>query len=320
MLRNLQKAAPMSGNPAAGGQTGLAPKTREQDAGLPLFGMALLLVTIFGWGLNWPVMKFLLAEWPPLLARGTSGLAAGLGIAIFARIRGESLAVPEGSRVRMLVAALFNVTAWMGLASLAMSWLSVGEAAMIIYTMPIWANILAWPISGVRPTTRSVLALVLGMCGIAVLLAGQGLEMTSQKLAGIVCAFSAAVMFAISTVTVRPPAGVAPLGGTAWQLMLGSLPMILAGILIERPQSYALSAIAAWSWLYMAVVAMAICYFCWFAALRRLPPTTASLGMMLIPVIGTISAAFMLGEPFGMREVLALALVVGGIALALVRR
>lgn len=304
----------MSGSPLA--PVGAA----REAAGPPYLGVALLLVTIFGWGLNWPVMKFLLAEWPPLFARGTSGLAAGLGIAIFAGLRGESLVVPEGSRLRMLVASLFNVTAWMGLASLAMSWLSVGEAAMIIYTMPIWANILAWPISGVRPRTSSVLALVLGMGGIAVLLGGQGVEMTADKAIGIACGFSAAVMFAISTIAVRPPAGVSPLGGTAWQLMLGSLPMILAGIFVEQPQSYALSTVALWSWLYMAVVAMAVCYFCWFAALRRLPPTMASLGTMLIPVIGTISAALMLGEPFGAREILALTLVMGGIALALARR
>lgn len=304
----------MSGSPLA--PVGAA----REAAGPPYLGVALLLVTIFGWGLNWPVMKFLLAEWPPLFARGTSGLAAGLGIAVFAGLRGESLVVPEGSRLRMFVASLFNVTAWMGLASLAMSWLSVGEAAMIIYTMPIWANILAWPISGVRPRTSSVLALVLGMGGIAVLLGGQGVEMTADKAIGIACGFSAAVMFAISTIAVRPPAGVSPLGGTAWQLMLGSLPMILAGIFVEQPQSYALSTVALWSWLYMAVVAMAVCYFCWFAALRRLPPTMASLGTMLIPVIGTISAALMLGEPFGAREILALTLVMGGIALALARR
>ena len=306
----------MSGNPVATAPVGAA----REPAGPPYLGVALLLVTIFGWGLNWPVMKFLLAEWPPLFARGTSGLAAGLGIAVFAGLRGESLVVPEGSRLRMLVASLFNVTAWMGLASLAMSWLSVGEAAMIIYTMPIWANILAWPISGVRPRSSSVLALVLGMGGIAVLLGGQGVEMTADKAIGIACAFSAAVMFAISTIAVRPPAGVSPLGGTAWQLMLGSLPMILAGIFVEQPHSYALSTVALWSWLYMAVVAMAVCYFCWFVALRRLPPTMASLGTMLIPVIGTISAALMLGEPFGAREILALTLVMGGIALALARR
>ena len=294
---------------------------RQNDArGSRYVGVGLLLVTILGWGINWPVMKVLLAEWPPLFARGSSGLVAGLGIAIIARFQGEDLRVPAGSRVRMIVASLFNVTAWMGLASLAMSWLSVGEAAMIIYTMPIWATVLAWPINGTKPRISGVMALVLGMGGISVVLAGRGVEMDADKLLGIVCAFSAAVMFAISTIAVRPPAGVAPVSGTAWQLVLGSVPMLLIGVFVEQPETYALSPMALWSWLYMSIVAMALCYFCWFAALRRLPPTIASLGTMLIPVIGTVSAAYLLGEPFGIREVTALGLVVAGIGLALTGR
>src|SRR5947208_83406 len=42
-------------------------------------GLLCLLVTAVGWGLNWPVMKLLLREWPPLAARGTAGIAAAPG-------------------------------------------------------------------------------------------------------------------------------------------------------------------------------------------------------------------------------------------------
>jgi drug/metabolite transporter (DMT)-like permease len=54
-------------------------------------GLLCLLVTVVGWGLNWPVMKFLLGEWPPLFARGTAGMAAALALALFALLRGASL-------------------------------------------------------------------------------------------------------------------------------------------------------------------------------------------------------------------------------------
>ena len=33
-------------------------------------GLAFLLVASTGWGLNFPIMKFLLTEWPPLSSRG----------------------------------------------------------------------------------------------------------------------------------------------------------------------------------------------------------------------------------------------------------
>jgi drug/metabolite transporter (DMT)-like permease len=71
--------------------------------------------------------------------------------------------------------------------------------------------------------------------------------------------------------------------------------------------------------LYMTAVPMGLCYMTWFAALRRLPPTTASLATLLTPVIGVVSAALVLGEPLGTRELVAFTLTLAGVALALRR-
>jgi drug/metabolite transporter (DMT)-like permease len=61
---------------------------------------------------------------------------------------------------------------------------------------------------------------------------------------------------------------------------------------------------------------MGICYLSWFVASRRLPPATASMGMLLVPLVGVISAAPIVGEPIGTREMLALMLTLGGVCLA----
>ena len=68
---------------------------------------------------------------------------------------------------------------------------------------------------------------------------------------------------------------------------------------------------------YMTLVPMGVCYLTWFETLRRLPPSSASTGMLLVPLIGVISAALILGEPLGMREVVAMVLALGGVTLAL---
>ena len=65
----------------------------------------------------------------------------------------------------------------------------------------------------------------------------------------------------------------------------------------------------------MTLVPMGLCYLTWFETLRRLPPTSASTGMLLVPVIGVVSAAFILGEPLGFREVAAMVLTLGGVTL-----
>jgi drug/metabolite transporter (DMT)-like permease len=38
-------------------------------------GLVFLTITSFGWGLNFPIMKNLLSEWPPLSSRGLCGVA-----------------------------------------------------------------------------------------------------------------------------------------------------------------------------------------------------------------------------------------------------
>jgi drug/metabolite transporter (DMT)-like permease len=280
-------------------------------------GLLCLLVTAVGWGLNWPVMKLLLREWPPLSARGTAGVTAALALGLLAALRGERLAVPARSVGRLLAAAALNVTAWMGLATLSLLWLDAGQGALLVYTMPIWATILAWPALGERPTAGRMLALALGVAGVTVLLSGGHGAVRPEILPGVACALGAAVLFAFGTVALRSPLGLPPLAATAWQVGLGCVPMVAAGILLEAPDPAALSPTGWAALAYMTAVPMGACYLCWFAALRRLPAATASMGTLLTPLVGVIVAAIALGEPLGMREALALALTLGGVSLAI---
>jgi drug/metabolite transporter (DMT)-like permease len=285
-------------------------------------GLLCLLVTAVGWGLNWPAIKFLLREWPPLSARGTAGVTAALALALLAILRGQRLAVPARSVGRLVVAAALNVTAWMGLTTLSLLWLDAGQGALLAYTMPIWATLLAWPVLGERPSALRILALALGVAGVAVLLGtavGSGAALGSERLPGVALALGAAVLFALGTVALRSPLGLPPLAATAWQVGLGCLPMVATGLLFEAPDPGALTA-AGWAALaYMTAVPMGACYLCWFAALRRLPPAAASVGTLLTPLVGVVAAALALGEPLGAREALALALTLGGVSLALRR-
>jgi drug/metabolite transporter (DMT)-like permease len=207
----------------------------------------------------------------------------------------------------------------MGFSTVAMLWLDVAEGALLVYTMPIWVVILSWLLRGDRPTARSIAAMVMGVAGVAVLLGGHefGFGPGLGKLTGAVLALAAAFLFALGTVASRAPLGLPALASVAWQVGLGCLPMIAIGLLIEQPRLDALSA-TGWALLaYMAVVPMGICYLSWFAALASLPPATASIGTLLVPVVGVFAAAWTLGEPLGARELLALVLTLGGVALAL---
>lgn len=282
-------------------------------------GSLCLVVTAAGWALNWPLMKMLLQEWSPLFARGLAGTVAAIILAALALGRGQSLAVPRAAIPRLIFASFTNVFAWMGFGTMAMNYVTVGEGALLAYTMPIWAMLLAWPILHARPTARDVAALLLGIVGVAVLLGAHGYAFTADKLTGIALALSCAILFALGNTLNRNPLPMPPLVVVAWQVGLGCIVMLVLGIAFERPNYGAISHTGIACFAYMTLVPMGLCYLTWFETLRRLPATSAATGMLLVPVIGVVSAALILGEPLGLREIAAMALTLGGVTLALRR-
>ena len=282
-------------------------------------GSLCLVVTASGWALNWPLMKLLLREWPPLFSRGLAGVAAALILACIALGRGQSLSVPREAIPRLLFASFTNVFAWMGFGTMAMKYVTVGEGALVAYTMPIWAMLLAWPLLHARPTVRDVAALLLGIAGVALLLGADGLAFSAGKLIGIAFALSCAILFALGNVLNRAAFPMPPLVVVAWQVGLGCLVMLVLGVAFEQPDTAAISPVGVACFVYMTLVPMGVCYLTWFETLRRMPPASASTGMLLVPVIGVVSAALILGEPLGLREVAAMVLTLGGVTLALQR-
>ncbi len=283
------------------------------------FGLLCLVGTSVGWGLNWPAMKVLLTQLPPLFARGSAGMVAALVFAAIAVRRGDSLRVPRPLMGRLLALSMTNVFAWMGFSTLSMQWLNAGQAAMLVYTMPIWATLLAWPLCGQRPTARASGGLLLCMAGLWTLFGAREVAQGNGALMGVALALAAALLFAFGTVALKPLTELAPIPNLAWQLGLGCLPMVLFGVVWEQPQLAGVRG-AGWALMaYMTVVPMGLCYLSWFAALRRVPPAMASVATLLTPVIGVFAAAATLGEPLGTRELGALMLTLCGVALALRR-
>lgn len=280
-------------------------------------GLQFLLITAIGWGLNWPAIKFLLQEWPPLFARGLAGVLAAALLAGVALARGERLRLPPRDLPRMALAAFTNVFAWMGFTTIAMQWLTVGEGAMLVYTMPIWATLFAWPLRGTRPGPLGLAALGLGFAGIALLLGVDAFHLGPDKALGVGLALFSAMAFALGTILNRAPVALSPIGVVVWQVGLGCAPMLLLGLAFEHPHIGALSVAGAAAFIYMALVPMGVCYLSWFAAIELLPPAIAATGTLLVPVIGVVSAALLLGEGLGARQWLALALTIAGVALAL---
>ncbi len=283
-------------------------------------GLFWVVVTATGWGLAWPVMKVALIEWPVFSFRvvtSASGVLLLLGLAL---ARGEPICPRGGQWGRLALAGLLNVTPFVGLGTLSLLWLSASEAAIVAYTMPIWAAMLAWPLLGERPSAPRVAGLAVGLAGVAVLLVPAVLASAgghSDKLPGYACILGTAVLFAFGTVlTKRRPPGMRPLASLAWQIVFGTVPLVFGAVLFDHWDGVHIGPRGWLMALYIVAVGLCVGYLAWFRALRLLPASTAATATLLVPVVGVLSAGLLLGEPLGWRQVGALGATVAGIVLA----
>jgi len=276
-----------------------------------------LAITSVGWGFNWPVTKFLLGELPPLTLRGSTGVIGAALLAVLALIRRQSLAVEARLWPRLVLYAALNVTGWMVLMGLALLWLPASQTALIAYTMPVWASLLAWPVLGERPTLLRTIALAMAFAGLAAIMGGNGLSTSKEQLPGIIMALGGAIGFALGTVLAKKyPILMPPIPAAAWQIGLGCLPITIVGLLIETTHLERLTTVGWWLLVYSTVIQFCIAYVSWFAALARLPASVAAIGAMAVPVIGVVASAIALHEPLGPAQIAALLFTLVGVVLA----
>lgn len=289
---------------------------------LPRTGFVLLaLLTVF-WGVNWPFMKLGLTEFRPWSLRALCMVVGPVGLFVCGWLARQRLGIARGDMRAMVLASLFNTTGWHLLSAFGLSQMASGRAAIIAFTMPLWATLLAVPLLG-EPLTRVKLAgLALGLAGLALLL---GLEIGAVGRApvGAAMMFGASLAWAAGSLIVkRHPWRTEAFALTAWQLVIGGVPILIGWALIDglsplRPGIEAPSLAAIVGLLYAATIPMIFCHWGWVRLLAVFPASVAAIGTLLIPVVGVFSSALVLGEPVGLPEIAALVLIVASLAIVL---
>lgn len=161
-------------------------------------GLILLGITSLCWGLNFPIMKHLLTELPPLVSRGVCGVIGTMALALVAMSRGQKFAVPRHLWLRLVLVSLLTIGGWVAFMGLALLWLSASEAAVLGITIPVWVVLLAWPSLGERFSVLRAVAIAIALVGITVLIGGNGFDASAEKLPGLLCALAGDICVALA--------------------------------------------------------------------------------------------------------------------------
>ncbi len=256
----------------------------------------LLGLLTLSWGINWPIMKMGVRDFPPITFR-TLGMLGGVPVLwLAARMQGASLALRR-EHIRDIVGlAIPNMLLWNIFMIMGVKMLSSGRAAILGYTMPVWAVLAALIFFGERPARTAWIGVGCALGGALLLLSSEFATLAGNP-SGTVFVLIAAASWGYGTVAMKRSAIDMPtISLTFWMLALTVASMALVAAVFE---SHAWHMPNADTWIaigYNALVIFGFAHVVWFKLARMLPPVASSLSVMMIPVLGVFSGAWLLGE------------------------
>jgi drug/metabolite transporter (DMT)-like permease len=279
-----------------------------------LAALALLLLALV-WGYNWVLLKIGLRYSQPFTFAALRTFLGAVVLFILLPI----LRRPLQPRALGLTAVLgvLQTTGFVGLLTWALQHGGAAKTSILTYTMPFWLLLMAWVVLGERLKGLQWVAVGLALSGLVLIL-------TPWHLRGGLSEFLAvggALLWAASAVVakiLRKRHQVDLLSLTAWQMLLGSLPLIVIALLTwSGPPVWSGTFIIVM--VYNVLLGSTLAWVLWLYILHALPAGIAGLGTLLTPVIGVASAWIQLGERSGVFEGVGMLAIVSALVLVTVR-
>jgi drug/metabolite transporter (DMT)-like permease len=282
----------------------------------PRLAFAALAFLALIWGYNWVVMKVGIHYSQPFTF---AALRAALGAAVlFPMIVILRRPLRPPAPLFTIALGVLQTTAFVGLTMWALQSGSAGRTSVLVYTMPFWVLLMAWPVLSEKIRGAQWLAVGLALAGLIFILRPWHLAGT---LSSSFLALAAGFCWGASAVLVKLMQRrhtVDLLSFTAWQMLIGAIPLIIVALLtFEAPPVWSGSFIAALA--FNVLPANALAWILWLYALRTLPAGTAGIGSLAIPVVGVLSAWIQLGERPNSLEAVGMLLIICALALLTAR-
>ncbi len=271
------------------------------------------MITLSGiWGYNWVVMKECLQYASPFDFAALRTFIGAVSLFTILLLQRKSL-IPKEIFMTILL-GLLSTTGCIGLVTLALFYGGVGKTAILVYTMPFWVLVLAWPLLSEYLAGVQWVAVILAFIGLMIILEPWKLQSsmlgnTLAVLSGIAWAGSA-----IMTKIMWKKFTFDLISLTAWQMLFGCIPLIIIAMIVPSPPVQWTSHFIV-GLTFSSIVSQALALILWFFILKSLSAGMASMGTLATPIIGMIAAAIQLGERPTFTEGMGMMLIVAGLTI-----
>lgn len=278
--------------------------------------------TWFIWGSTYVVTAIAVRDLPPFLLSGVRNVIAGLLIYGVLRARGAA----RPTRAQWGRAIIVGVSL-LALGNGAVTWASQrepsGVIALIVSLVPLWLLVFGWVgAKGVKPAGFEVGGVLLGLVGIALLVAPHEGGGNVSPL-GLAVLLVSTIAWAGGSLYARtlPPLAV-PLVGTGMEMLMGGTVMLgvsaASGEWAQvRSADFTPRALLALTFLVLCGSVLGFSAYKWLLANVR--PAIAGTYAFVNPVVAIILGSIFAGEVLTGRLMLAMALIVGAVAMISLR-
>jgi drug/metabolite transporter (DMT)-like permease len=280
-------------------------------------GLLALAIVIVAWGLTWPVNKVVLATLSPLWAVTLRSAIATLALFALTAWRGRVTLPPRQDLPVLLSITLLHMVGFNLLASWGLGLVPTGRTVVLAYTTPLWVTPGAALFLREPLTTRRAVGVLIGLAGLVTLFNPLALDWSDRDVVlGNLAILAGALLWALSILHIRAHRWAStPFALIPWETLLATVLLLPFALATAAPAPARWTASFVTLLLYLGIVGTAVAYWATATASRHLPAVATSLGLLATPVVSVITATLWLGEPLTPSLVVAIVLVLGGVAI-----
>jgi len=278
----------------------------------------IFIMLCFIWGSTWLFIKIGLDDAPPFLSAGARFLLAAVLLYPFMKLRG--LKIPRDWRIlsTMIYTGLFAISISYGLVYWSEQYISAGLTAVLFSSFPFFVLIFSnFMIADDGFSFKKIVGSIVGFSGVAVIYVDSINLESTIILWGTTAIVVSAVFTAFSNVVIKKHSeSLDPIVLTVVQMICGAIPLLTVGFLFENVGDFKFTVKSIGSLFYLAILGSCVAFIAYYWLIRQVKVTTASLIILVIPVVALFLDWLFLDQLLSWRILAGSGLVISGVGLA----
>jgi len=278
--------------------------------------LGLFVFIILSWGLAWPVNKVGLEYMSPVWYTAIRLVVGTVTMMALVLVLGKFSLPKREDMPLIVIIGLLQISIYILLTNIGLAYLPAGRSSLLAYTTPLWVMPAATLFFHEEAGMLRWVGFILGIGGLTILLSPWEINWGDTKVIfGASMLLLASLCWAISMLCARYMQWTkSPLELIPWQLLIGTVPILLYAIVKEPSVVIAWNTPLILSLVYTGMLVTGVSYWCGLVINKELPTIVVSLGFLLVPVFSLCISAYFMHEAITLPTLAAMAVILAGIA------